>query len=149
MYGRKSNYIAVHVRRRDYLAHKESLGVLSRQYYKEALGMVMNSRERALIRFYSDSPDWIWNNLSFFSISSRYEVQVVDFNREDDPALVLHEMSHADVLISSNSTLSLLAGFFCQGEVIVPEVLRRKEEIDELTETLPSSWAKIKTAWEE
>jgi hypothetical protein len=95
-------YVALHIRRGDYLKYPDQFPVLSIEYYNEAIGELIN-KGFDRFRIYTDDSEWIKNNLQNFEWYNAY----VQFNFDTDPLTAMRDMYNADGYIIANSTFSL------------------------------------------
>ena len=102
---KKYNYLAIHIRRGDYLTNNHSIhGVIKEKYFfKEAMNLLSEDYYDG-IRIFSDSPDLV--NKDIFKNLHKNIV----FDRGGDPIEVFKRMANHKGLIASNSSFSLWAG---------------------------------------
>ena len=101
----KSNYLAIHIRRGDYLNNNHSIyGIIDQKYFiKEARNFLSKNNYEG-IRIFSDSPDLIEKHI-FMKLH-----QNIVFDRGGEPVDVFIRMANHKGLIASNSSFSLWAG---------------------------------------
>lgn len=95
-------YVALHIRRGDYLKYPDQFPVLTIKYYNEAIGELIN-KGFDRFRIYTDDNEWVKNNLQTFEWYNAY----VQFNFDTDPLTAMRDMHNADAFIIANSTFSL------------------------------------------
>ena len=102
---RKYNYLAIHIRRGDYLSSKHSIhGVINEKYFlKEAMKLLSEDYYDG-IKIFSDSPDLVEKDI-FKNLHKN-----IVFDRGGDPIEVFKRMANHKGLIASNSSFSLWAG---------------------------------------
>ena len=99
------NYLAIHIRRGDYLTKKHSMhGVISEEYLFEESKRQLANYKFDGITIFSDSPELI--DLDIFK--SLHKNIVID--KGGDPLEVFKRMANHKGLIASNSSFSLWAG---------------------------------------
>jgi len=102
---RKYNYLAIHIRRGDYLSNKHSIhGIIEEKYFlKEAMNLLSEDYYDG-IRIFSDSPDLVEKDI-FMNLHKN-----IVFDKGGDPIEVFKRMANHKGLIASNSSFSLWAG---------------------------------------
>ena len=104
------NYIAVHVRRGDYVIEKQMTDLSdlrSCNYYKSAINSFKH--ERAVFVFFSDDPDWIHSKVGDLGLT---QPDFLVFDAKYSPLETFTALSLFDKIISANSTFSLVAAYF-------------------------------------
>ena len=113
-----SNSIAIHVRRGDYLSHKNVYGdVCSQDYYRKSIGFFCEKFEDCTFVFFSDDMKWVKEN--FNMEGSIY----IDNNSRENSYLDMFLMSNCKHNIIANSTFSWWGAFLNQNKnkiVIMP-----------------------------
>lgn len=106
----------VHVRRGDFLANPSSWGILSEDYYLNAMNLIsLKDKRNFKILVISDNIDLvraefknpIWQDSYFLDTSL------------NDPAEIISLFSYADALIIGNSTFSWWGSFYNEGSLII------------------------------
>ncbi len=102
---RKYNYLAIHIRRGDYLTSKHSIhGIINEKYFlKEAVKLLSEDYYDG-IKIFSDSPDLIEKDI-FKDLHKN-----IIFDEGGEPIEVFKRMANHKGLIASNSSFSLWAG---------------------------------------
>lgn len=95
-------YVALHIRRGDYLKYPDQFPVMPIEYYNKAIGGLIN-KGFDRFRIYTDDNEWLKNNLQNFEWRDAY----VQFNFDKDPLTAMRDMYNADAFILANSTFSL------------------------------------------
>lgn len=142
--------LGIHVRRGDYLGHKSSFGLLSKEWYSDALKFALDSLETKIdtLVFFTNDSEWVNKNLVPTLDAVRYLV-LVEKNSETTSATgVLKEMHRCRGLVISNSTFSLMAAFHSKAMVFTPDTFFRNQETSLLVDER-ENWFKIKSRWEE
>lgn len=102
--------VAVHVRRSDYLNRRSGFVPLDRLYYRaaltRALGAVPTGPSPTVVHVCSDDPAWCQTHLQ----DPSWTLEIAGGTPEQD----LATMVEAQVLITSNSSLSAIAGHLAQ-----------------------------------
>ncbi len=101
----KSNFLAIHIRRGDYLNKKHKFhGTISEKYLAEESKKQLSIGNFEGIRIFSDTPELI--DLNIFK--SLHKNLLID--KGGDPVEVFKRMSNHKGLVASNSSFSLWAG---------------------------------------
>ena len=105
IFHEKFNYLAIHIRRGDYLNKKHSMhGVINQKYFLEEAKKLISENYYDGIKIFSDSPELI--DISMFKILH----ENIIFDEGGEPVDVFRRMANHKGLIASNSTFSLWAG---------------------------------------
>lgn len=111
-----ADYVAVHIRRGDYLKYPNQFPVLPMSYYKPALYWLNNfdenGDEKTLHKFkiYSDDISWCKKEFSLELLNiphSIYNVPTFEYCEISDPLTAMRDMYNAAAFVISNSTFSL------------------------------------------
>jgi hypothetical protein len=117
--GMPRDYQVIHVRRGDFLALKDSYGILHPDYY------YTNADKKLATYLCTDDTEMAQD------IQNRINVQKV-FGPDDlSPVEAMKLMANASLLLMANSTLSWWAGFYCSkkgGKVVIPQPFYKIEE---------------------
>ena len=101
----KSNYLAIHIRRGDYLTNKHSIhGIIDQKYFLEEAKIQLFKNNYEGIIIFSDSPNLIEKNV----FKKLHKNIIID--KGGDPLDVFIRMANNKGLIASNSSFSLWAG---------------------------------------
>lgn len=97
----RKDYIAIHIRRGDYLHYPDQFPVLAVEYYQTAIDYYL---EQGAERFkiYSDDQTWVRN---YFK--PKFQWAYVEYSNITDPLTDMRDMYNAAGFIISNSTFSL------------------------------------------
>lgn len=108
--------LAIHMRRGDYLYYKDSFGVLSDEYYMDAVSEISKKIEFEKVLVFTDSPQLVQN----FCVKMDLPTEIVTSeNLSTSENLVL--MSKCRGLVTSNSTYSFWAAMLSKDtEVVTP-----------------------------
>ena len=136
--------IAIHVRRGDYKNPNSPVGLLSRSYYQDAIGVVNNTYGNRNFWIFSDDIEDSQKLLDgLIPKSSNWICPPTG----SDPAESLVLMSLSKVIIIANSSFSWWAAKTGVEKelVIAPSPWFRK--LDEPSFLMPESWKQVKSSW--
>ena len=136
--------IAIHVRRGDYKNPNSPVGLLSRSYYQDAIGVVNNKYGNRNFWIFSDDIEDSQKLLDgLIPKSSNWICPPTG----SDPAESLVLMSLSKVIIIANSSFSWWAAKTGVEKelVIAPSPWFRK--LDEPSFLMPESWKQVKSSW--
>ena len=138
------NYCAVHVRLGDMLRYKSSLGVLSEDYYKQAIKLV-KSKSELEIQIVSD--DFESALIMLPDLASNFDY-VLAIKERQDSLLGFYRILDAKAVVVSNSTYSCWAAFLSKKaeSVVAPAQISFDQKT--IIRNLPSSWMLISSEWE-
>lgn len=143
--------ISVHIRRGDFVAEKSTHGVLSEEYFRQAIEVATSK--------FQDSPLYVFTNdiegVREWEIFKRYPVEFIEREStnsdddSDDPAEHLKLMSLSRVNIVANSSFSLFAALLnSTAELIIrPEPVAKAPEY-RLNNFYPKDWHVMSAVWE-
>lgn len=140
--------IAVHIRRGDYLLEvNQYFGLLSDEYYSEAIASILSLRKFDTIYLFSDSPISPTIKSKLKIIFSKLDVvDVQEFNVTDISTLVI--LSHLEGHVISNSTFSWWGAYLARdNKIVVAPNVWFKQHL-EPNGIYPKSWITAKSAWE-
>lgn len=95
-------YVAMHIRRGDYLKYPDQFPIMQIEFYNKAIGELIN-KGFDRFRIYTDDHEWLKNNLQKFEWRDAY----LQFNFDRDPLTAMRDMYNASAFIIANSTFSL------------------------------------------
>lgn len=100
---------SLHVRRGDYLKSSNASfhGLITENFFNEALKKVSNTNPTTDYTLFTDSPDHVAEELS--GLISKYNISI--FEQDISPLLLLAKMSQSQNFIMSNSSLSWWAAW--------------------------------------
>ena len=102
---KKSNFLALHLRRGDYLSKNHSIhGIILEKYLYDEARKILKKNDFDGITIFSDSP----NLIDYKQFSNLHQNIVID--KGGDPREVFRRMLNHKGLIASNSSFSLWAG---------------------------------------
>jgi hypothetical protein len=108
---------AIHVRRGDYLNYQDSFGLLSDDYYVNALKTLSEKKNLSEAIVFTDSPEMVEDLRNKLDMKSRI-ISPSDLSTSETMVL----MSRCSGLVTSNSTFSFWAGILGNDlEVVVPD----------------------------
>jgi hypothetical protein len=123
----KSDNVAIHVRRGDYLGLASIYPIPTMEYYTKAMEMFPGKR----FSIFSDDIDWCKNN---------FDADLCDFvPRVDDFKELLYFSKHAGFIIA-NSSYSWWGAYLGNGEVVVPNRWIYNEPDSTIRDRIPPEW---------
>jgi len=142
--------LGIHVRRGDYLGHRNTFGLLSKDWYRDALKIAFNSLRNEIdaVVFFTNDSDWVSANLEPIIDTAKYRVIVESDSETTSATEVFKEMTKCKGLIISNSTYSLMAAYHSPAMVFTPDIFF-KSHVSRLLEDTRENWVKIRSSWEE
>lgn len=124
------DYIAIHVRRGDYVNNPFYVDLWQTDYYEKAIAEFPNER----FMIFSDDIEWCKENF----IGKEYT-----FNEDDVDYEALNTMASCKGIICANSSFSWWAAYLSNcGKVVAPSVDNWYNSKEELTKC-PSEWVRI------
>lgn len=116
--------VSMHIRRGDYLLHKNYIGLCGLDYYASAINYV-KEKYGSQVKFaiFSNDMDWCKDNILPLIIG--YEYTMVDWNKGAESYNDIRLMGYCRVNIIANSSFSWWAAYLNQNEdkeVIAPKV---------------------------
>ena len=136
--------IAIHVRRGDYKNPNSPVGLLSRSYYQDAIGVVNNKYGNKNFWIFSDDIEDSQKLLDGLIPKSSNWVSPPDGS---DPAESLVLMSLSKVIIIANSSFSWWAAKTGVEKELVIAPSPWFKTLDSPTYLIPNSWNQIKSSW--
>lgn len=135
----KSNSVAIHIRRGDYVTDS-NFALCTKEYYQEAMDRIKREVENPVFFIFSQDFDWINENLTF----DKEEVHFIDWNRGKDSYLDMQLMSLCKHNIIANSSFSWWPAWLNKNpgkRIFAPARWFRKEERNEdLKDFYPQGW---------
>jgi hypothetical protein len=138
------NICAVHIRHGDYIKTWSHYGVLSSDYYEDALSNLESSKIDE-IWIFTDSSNLILDEWEFLK---PFKVRIINPPDTSTASESLAAMSRAQWIITANSTFSWWGGFMSSPSrktVLYPTPFFRKGA--EIREFVPSDWLAIQSRW--
>jgi hypothetical protein len=138
-----TDYVAIHLRLGDYFTNSDRLGVLSKQYYFDALKRLNVSYDEDFIVIFSNDSSMI---SEFIDLRLIHRYLIVESDPSFDPAEVLILMSRARKLVVANSTFSYTAALLSSQdtEVAFPRFNKQGEEF---ILNSPAEWIEVNPDW--
>jgi hypothetical protein len=136
--------VAMHIRRGDYVGNSETYGLLSNDYYQEALKLMMELKPFA--------PVWVFSDDHEAAIEISGEITGIDFrlltiNELENPLEALILMSKAKGHVIANSTFSQWAAVLGNSPIVIcPKEYFADGRTNQ--EYPPKNWIPIKSKWE-
>lgn len=94
------NSVSIHVRHGDFQSY--DFPILSLEYYRQAIALIMSKVEDPFFYFFSDDPQYVKDNFSFLNNSFK----LVENNKGDNSYIDMQLMSFCKHNIIANSTFS-------------------------------------------
>lgn len=140
----RKKILAMHVRRGDYASHEETHGLVPLSFYREALEFTIESHGLPEeIWIFSDDIDFCKTELQQY-LEIELEFPELKWNLTTEEAFVA--FSKASVLVTGNSTFSILAATLSQADlVIAPDPPFRSLEVSQTF--YPSDFHRLKLTW--
>ena len=138
--------VALHIRRGDYRNHADHFGLLSLNYYRDAIEIIQSQQTISDIWIFSDEiPATKMLADSLGGINVTY-ISKFDFS----PAETLSLMSSSKNLIIANSTFSWWAGYLSEkSRVYAPQTWFKEKSAWLFPDNLlPSTWQLVPSKWE-
>lgn len=104
---KNSNSVSVHIRRTDYLMHKEFYGETDLSYYKKAFEFLANKISNPVFFFFSDDMEYVKKHFRNF----QYPFHFVDINSGENSYKDMFLMKECRHNIITNSTFSWWAAW--------------------------------------
>jgi hypothetical protein len=136
--------IMMHIRRGDYFKVQSEFGILSEDYYKNALSILRNAGSTSPVWVFTDSPDLI--NQEFID-KLDCDSRIVIPPSESTPIESLSLMQYGSANIISNSTFSWWPAFLSKSstQTICPSKWFINMETPQ--KLLPENWTQINPVW--
>lgn len=102
-------YVAVHIRRGDYLKYPDQFPVMPLSYYKEAIHYMVSTTGIGYFRIYSDDISWCKQNITpkILNWMQYDDIARYEYSENKDPLTDMKDMYNATAFIIGNSTFSL------------------------------------------
>ncbi len=142
---RETQPTMVHIRRGDYKLHRNTIGILGTNYYKNALRTVGENNPRVPVWLFTD--DLVGAQGVIRSLDFEFD-QIVSTDSELSAAETMLLMSEGSSIIIANSTFSWWSAYLGREscEVIAPFPWYRTNSIE--AGLIPSNWNLINSVWE-
>lgn len=111
---RESNSVSIHIRRGDYISNPNALknhGICSIEYYKQAIGYILETVGKPVFFIFSDDIPWVEENLS--KLFSKNDCLYMKGNTQEED---LWLMSNAKHHIIANSSFSWWGAYLASDE---------------------------------
>lgn len=137
------NPVAVHIRRGDYVSNPNANkfhGVLSLDYYREAVRLITDKMPNAQFYVFSDDASWVKEHFSFLK-----NPVFVDFNRDANNHMDIFLMSNCKHNIIANSGFSWWGAYLNDNKnktVIAPETWFLAKDMN-AKDVKPEGWISI------
>jgi hypothetical protein len=136
----------IHIRRGDYSNVSDSFGLLSMDYYSNAITRLRESGaswDQAWI--YTDEPALVFTE--FAELISLEELQVATPSADSSPGESLLAMCEADYIIIGNSTFSWWSAFLSTRAERVLRPEKWFKGMEDPLDLFPETWEPIKSYW--
>lgn len=145
-----SDSLALHVRRGDFENEKINHGLLSQDWYVQAIEQMLTlNLGLAKVFIFTNDTFWCENVLAQLLGKKGLEVNILKELTFEDPAISFLLFSESKAKVCSNSTFSLLAAAMGSGSVVVPYPYNRRGDFKQLEDTSPQNWLRVESIWEE
>lgn len=142
----RSNSVAIHIRRGDYLTNKGAATnfiTCDKDYYESAIKYFVEKIDEPQFYIFSEEFDWIKENLNF----ENNTVTLIDWNKGKNSYIDMQLMSLCKHNIIANSSFSWWAAWLNNNEektVIAPSMWFQSEDKNQLlNDFYPQEWIKI------
>ena len=134
------NSVGIHIRRGDYLNHKDFKGICDLDYYKRALKALVSVSKEYSFYIFSNDIEWCKENIQ--PLIKDYKVTYVTENRGQDSFWDMYLMNQCINLIIANSSFSWWGAFLNKKakNVFVPQKWNNSYSINEI---YSPEWIKI------
>ena len=140
----RSDAVAMHIRRGDYVGNSETYGLLSKDYYLEALKLMKEMKPSA--------PVWVFSDDHEEAVKISREIPGIEFrfltiDELENPIEALILMSKAKGHVIANSTFSQWAAILGNSPIVIcPKDYFADGRINR--EYPPKNWIQIESQWE-
>lgn len=102
-------YVAVHIRRGDYLKYPDQFPVMPVEYYRDAIHHIVSVTGIGYFRIYSDDISWCKQNITpkILNWMQYDDIARYEYSENKDPLSDMKDMYNASGFIIANSTFSL------------------------------------------
>lgn len=107
-------YVAVHIRRGDYLKYPDQFPVMPENYYTDAINIMKHNGIRHF-KFYSDDMPWVHSTFG----GHDWNGMIMEYFTKGDPLTDMKDMYNASGYIIANSTFSLFPALLRSDNPIV------------------------------
>lgn len=114
-------YVAVHVRRGDYLKYPDQFPVMPIDYYKEAIHYIVSMTDIGYFRIYSDDIQWCKQNITpkILNWMQYDDIAQYEYSENKDLLSDMKDMYNASGFILANSTFGLFPALLRSDNPIV------------------------------
>jgi hypothetical protein len=145
----EENVLGIHIRRGDFINEKMTHGCLDVSWYRQATDYQLQiNPEAKKIKVFSNDSEWVTSNINSIYSGKEIPVEIVDFDKLQDPAISFLDFASCTYRVCSNSTFSLLASYLVPGKTVVPFPYNRSGNFKALEDSSPLSWVRIPSIWE-
>jgi hypothetical protein len=136
--------IVMHIRRGDYFKVQSDFGLLSEDYYRNALLTLRAKGNDNPVWVFTDSPELVTDT---FIESLDFGSRIIDPPTESTPAESLSLMQYGSANVISNSTFSWWPAFLSRSasQIICPSVWFKNMETPQ--RLIPEHWTQLESQW--
>lgn len=138
----QGNYIALHVRRGDYLKLTDTFGILDKNYYLNAIELLKSKETKSKIIVFSDN----------VSIAKRmfkgYDFIFVNPPKFSNPAESMFLMKECKSIVIANSSFSWWAAKLGNPHKKVVAPATWFKNLENPKDLIPDNWTKLPSSWE-
>ena len=135
--------IAIHIRGGDYRNLTESVGILSSEYYKKAVELIMLQNPEPKVWLFSNDAELSEELIA--KIGLKVDRKFTELELSASETLFL--MSQANKIIISNSTFSWWAAYLRGRNKMVIAPVKWFRNMDDPKRLIPETWVKVESSW--
>lgn len=137
--------VVIHIRRGDYTKNIETLGLLSKVYYYNALNSLPTELSEREIWIFSDEIEKAKNVLAG---NNKYKFHFVDTPEYVSALEVMYLMSFGVAHIIANSSFSYWAAMLSKNSRVIIAPTKWFKNTPDPIDLLPKNWVKVASSWE-
>jgi hypothetical protein len=137
--------VVLHVRRGDYKLVADKFGLLSKEYYLNALSFLPGHLKKREI--------WVFSNeihlaKAMLSENGQYNFKFIESEKSSTPveALLLMLQGHAHII--ANSTFSYWGAYLSQNSEVIIAPTKWFQNMNDPKDLLPPNWLRVQSVWE-
>ena len=138
---KNTNSVSIHVRRGDYCGNPLFEGLVTTEYYKNAINFILKHVENPVFYVFSDDINWCEQNLNF-----QNEHYFINWNKGSNSFRDMQLMSLCKHNIIPNSSFSWWGAWLNQNKekiVVAPSKWVNDNSRLDFSDIIPSSWVRI------
>jgi hypothetical protein len=137
--------VILHVRRGDYKLVADKFGLLSKEYYLNALNFLPGHLKMREI--------WVFSNeihlaKAMFSESGQYNFKFIELETSSSPVEALLLMLQGQAHIIANSTFSYWGAYLSQNSEVIIAPTKWFQNMNDPKDLLPPNWLRVQSVWE-